>query len=144
MIKSHIEKKAVALHPSTRGFTLIELLIVMVIVGILMAIAYPSYRNWILKSHRSDAMATLSQDQAILERCFAQTFSYTGACAALPAFPQTSPQGYYTITLSNQTASSYKLTATAIGTQALDTTCTTFSIDQTNLQTATQPACWTP
>ncbi len=126
------------------GFTLIELLIVMVIVAILTGIAYPSYRAWILKSHRSDAMATLTQDQTILERCYAQNFSYNGVCPSLTSFPQTSPQGYYTITLSNQTATTYTLTATPIGTQALDITCAMFTVDQTNLKTATQPECWAP
>jgi type IV pilus assembly protein PilE len=116
----------------------------MVIVGILGAIAFPSYRAWVLKSHRSDAMATLSTDQAIIERCYAQTFSYNGACASLPAFPQTSPQGFYTVTLTNRTATTYTFTATATGTQALDTTCATMSIDQANQKTATQATCWRP
>ena len=127
-----------------RGFTLIELLIVIVVVSIITVITYPSYRTWVLKSHRSDAMATLLQDQTILERCYAQTFSYNQACASLPAFPQTSPQGYYVITLLNLTATTYTLTATATGTQAIDTTCSTMSLNQSLQKTATQPACWNP
>jgi len=127
-----------------RGFTLIELLIVLVIVGILSVIAYPSYLQWVLKSHRSDALATLSQDQAILERCYAQNFSYMAACASLPAFPQTTPLQYYTITLTNLSATTYTLTATAIGMQARDTACATMSVNQANTQTATSASCWTP
>ncbi len=127
-----------------KGFTLIELLITLVIIAILMSLAFPSYRTWILKSHRTDAMATLSQDQAILERCYAQTFAYNQACASLPAFPQASPLGYYTITLTNQTATTYTLTATATGVQTADTACTTFTLNQANQKTATQSACWNP
>lgn len=126
------------------GFTLIELLIVMIIVAILVSIAYPSYRAWILKSHRSEAMSALAQDQAILERCYAQSFSYAGACASLPAFPQTTAQGFYSITLTDQAATTYTLTATAIGNQTLDTNCLTMSVDQANQKTATQASCWTP
>ena len=143
----HNRMKKLFWYPSfskDQGFTMIELMIVMIIVAILLAIGVPSYRAWVLKSHRSDAMATLSQDQVILERCYALSFSYASACAALPVFPQTSPQGYYSITLSNQTPTSYTLSATAIGTQTLDTSCLTFYIDQTGLKTATQQACWTP
>ncbi|HFE6145908.1 TPA: type IV pilin protein, partial [Legionella pneumophila] len=79
------------------AFTLVEVLISMVIMGILVSIAYPSYLQYIQKSRRADAHATLTQDQIILERCYSQNFSYAAACGALPAFPQTTPNGYYTI-----------------------------------------------
>ena len=136
--------KVLQKNKAASGFTLIELMIVIIVVGLLAMIAYPSYLTWILKAHRSDAMATLSKDQTILERCYAQTFAYNQACAALPAFPQVSPQGYYTITLTNQTATTYTLTATATGTQAVDVNCATMSLDQADQKTATQAACWTP
>ena len=41
------------------GFTLIELMIVVTVIGILSAIAYPSYRNYITKARRSDAQQLL-------------------------------------------------------------------------------------
>ncbi|HAT1596929.1 TPA: type IV pilin protein [Legionella pneumophila] len=132
------------------AFTLVEVLISMVIIGILVSIAYPSYLQYILKSRRADAHATLTQDQIILERCYSQNFSYAAACGALPAFPQTTPNGYYTINISNLTATTYTLTATPVGTQTKDTECASMSINQANVKTAVdssanaQPECWNP
>jgi type IV pilus assembly protein PilE len=50
--------------------------------------------------------------------------------------------GYYRISLSNSTASTYTFTATAVSSQALDTTCATLVVDYTGNQTATDPTCW--
>jgi len=56
-------------YPSKlRGFTLIELMIVVAIVGILGAIAYPSYAEYVRRGHRSDARAALLQAAQWLER----------------------------------------------------------------------------
>lgn len=134
----------------THGFTLLELLIAMVIMGILISLAYPAYKSSMQKSRRSDALSTLTKDQLILERCYSQNFSYTTACGALPVFPQTSAQGFYSIGLSNRGASTYTLTATPIGIQADDTSCASMSINQANVKTATnssgtaQTDCWNP
>ena len=131
------------------GFTLIELMIALLVMTILAAITYPYYVNYLLKSRRSDAISTISQDQIILERCYTQNFSYQ-ACRSLPIFPQTSAQGFYRITLTNLDATTYTLTATSIGNQVKDTTCTSMSINQLNVKTAVdssgtaQPMCWNP
>ena len=44
---------------NNKGFTLIELMIVVAIIGVLAAIAYPSYENYIIKSKRADMMTEL-------------------------------------------------------------------------------------
>lgn len=132
-----------------RGFTLLELLISLAILGILVAFAYPSYVNYVLQSRRADAISSLAQDQIIFERCYAQNYAYDTACTAVPAFPQTSGQGYYSITVTNLGATTYTLTATPIGNQANDSTCASMTINQANVKTATDSSgndetstCW--
>lgn len=65
-----------------KGFTLIEMMIVVAIVGILTAIAYPSYAEYIRRGHRADARAGLLQAQQWLERSATATGLYP---TALPA-----------------------------------------------------------
>lgn len=132
-----------------KGFSLIELLTVLIIFSLLTIIAYPSYTAWILKSRRSDAMVTITQLQSLLERCYAQAFTYVG-CATLPAFPRASPQGFYSVAMTNLTATTYTLTATPVGSQVRDTICASMSTDQSGQKTAVnsggaaQTVCWTP
>jgi len=64
-----------------QGFTLIELMIVVAIVGIITAIAYPSYQGVIKGSNRSTAQADLMAFAASMERHKAANFTYEGAAA---------------------------------------------------------------
>lgn len=105
-----------------RGFTMVEVLIVMAIVGILSAIAYPSYTEYLNRGYRSEARTALLEAQQFMERFYAANSRYTTDAAgavspALPArlqnIPASAPR--YTLTVA-ATLNSYTLTATLLAT----------------------------
>jgi type IV pilus assembly protein PilE len=113
------------------GFTLIELMIVVVIIGILAAIGYPAYRDYVLRSNRTEGYAALSDAAARQERFFSNNNIYTTDMTALnfTADPYITNQNqYYSVDVDAPTAgcpivSCFSITATAQGTQADDTDC---------------------
>ena len=66
-----------------RGFTLIEVMVTVAIVGILSMIAYPSYRDYVLRGHLVDATNGLSTVRAQMER-------HSDRSASPPHLPQRS------------------------------------------------------
>lgn len=129
-----------------RGFTLIELMIAVVIVAILTGIAFPSYQRYVLRSHRVEAQALLSEAAARQERYYSQNNAYASTAAALNMTSQVNALQYYSLAISNVTDTSYTLTATAQGAQAKDGQCLSLSIDQagtrSNTGTGTGTTCW--
>ncbi len=126
-----------------RGFTLIELMITVAIVGILAAVAYPSYREYVAKSRRAEAQALLMQSAQWMERFYAENYSYSANTAGVavtdatmfPARYSQSPASgtaAYTIAVT-ATATTFTVTATRTGTMAADK-CGNFQITHTGIK----------
>ncbi|EWH00615.1 hypothetical protein Q427_18525 [Halomonas sp. BC04] len=119
----------------TAGFTLIELMIAVAVIGILAAIAIPSYQGYVERARVSDGQAKLMELAGQLERCFTNNYTYEG-CVSLPA---DSDDGYYEIT-GPPSPTSFTLTATHSGNQ-VKADCKTLTIDQTG-KTTPESGCW--
>ena len=112
------------------GFTLIELMIAIAVVGILAAIALPSYQNYVLKSGRADAKTGLFEAAQMLERCFTRNSSYA-ACPGAAGYPRNTENDKYSISISAVGNTSFTVTATPLGSQTKDTDCTSFTLTHT-------------
>jgi type IV pilus assembly protein PilE len=141
---------------SSSGVTLVELMIVVGVVGILAAIAYPNYRQYVLRANRTDARATLMQVSQGLEKCFTRFMRYdsvtAGDCPTADAVlgaGTASERRLYTVTATIPRVAgrpSFLLTAMPQGSQVADTLCGNFTLDETGLRgvsgTAGRDACW--
>ena len=134
-----------------RGFSLIELMIAVVIVGILAAIAIPSYSNYVARGNRSAAESYIlgaanKQEQYMLD---ARQYATTLALLNLSTAP-TEVSSNYSISISadnSATPPTYTITATPTGSQASrDTQCGNLTINQSGTKgisgTGSVDSCW--
>lgn len=131
------------------GVTLIELLIVVVIVGILAAIAFPTYLEQVRKGKRASGKAMLHQVLQAEERYYSERNAYTSNMADLgygASGPYLSENGNYTMTLAAGPSGDILTSVTATATPVVaDPKCNvlTLSSDLARTASGTQPAiCW--
>ena len=109
-----------------QGFTLLELLFAVGVMGILVAIAMPTYDQSVTKARRADAKVALMKLAQLQEAYFSNNNKYAVTLAELlPTSSEgfssivgttaQSPQNYYTLTLNPATARNFTLTAAPYG-----------------------------
>lgn len=140
------------------GFTLIELMITVAVIGILAAVAYPSYMQYIVRANRSAAQSFMFAVNNKQEQYMLDARSYAGGSTALVDLGMTVPgdvSSKYTITatctmptaVGNCTAlagaSTYLITGTPIGKQLTnDTKCGPLTLSNLGTKTPTASGCW--
>lgn len=142
-------------NQKARGVTLIELMIVILVLGILAAIATPSYRKYMIRSQRSEAKIALLQLQTAQEKRYLQQNAYTddisGSVSANPpglGLSTVSETQKYDIAITNFGADGQTYTATATPKygQADDSDCKVFNINERgvrgNTGTLSPEKCW--
>lgn len=141
--------------PTSKGFTLIELVIVIAIIGIIAAIAFPSYQDSVLKSRRADAKELLLRIAQSQERHFSQFGRYADSLQnanaqasrnlGLAAANLASEGGFYNVQLGNAGPTTFTLTAVDLNNA--DNICGNLTLTQTGARGFTnnngnQTTCW--
>ncbi len=117
-----------------RGFTLVELLVVMAIIAIIAAIAVPQYGDYLTRSKLTEATATLSEHRVKMEQFFQDNRTYVSACAT-GSIAVTPTGRYFTYVCSNETTTTFTVTATGVAAQGMNGF--VFTINQANARGTT-------
>lgn len=134
------------LRKNALGITLIELMIVVVIVSILAAIAYPNYQEFTARAKRSEARAALLRLATNQERFYLNNNTFTTDLTQIgfSSSPFTTETGYYIVAVTSATSSNFSATATYQHGGSEANRCLTFSIDGRGQKTsAPDTNCWT-
>ena len=118
-----------------RGFTLVEIMVVVVIIGILAAIAVPSYQNNLRKGRRADAQGFLMQVAQKQQQYLLDARTYASALTDLSMVAPTSVSDHYAITITGVTLTPPAFTVTATPTSSVQTADGTLNLTSTGTKT---------
>ncbi len=131
------------LRKYTGGITLMELMVVVVIIGVMAAIAFPNYREFAARAKRNEAKAALLLIATNQERFYLSNNCFTPNLADL-GVPAVTDSGNYNISLNNVTCNNYTGRADYAFPDAEAGKCAWFEIDGRNNQTSFPDGdCWT-
>lgn len=127
-----------------RGVTLLELMVVVVIIGILTAIAYPNYTAFVARAKRTEARALLLEIAINQERFYLQNNIFGSMADLQYDDPQYTDSGAYSVTIGGNNANNFTATASYQDGGAELAKCASFTIDARGTKTSAPDAdCWT-